>query len=80
MQRHLSDTDVARMGIFKTNIGSLKARRRVISAICNTFEVTSCNVDIEDCDKVLRVVDMPVDERSMIAFVQEQGFECEVLE
>ncbi|WP_298708975.1 hypothetical protein [Chitinophaga sp.] len=80
MQRHLSVTEAARIGIFKTNIGTLKARKRVISAICNTFEVASCNVDIEDCDKVLRVVDMKVDEPSMIRFVQAQGFECEVLE
>src|SRR5688500_16176244 len=76
MQRHLTPT-LARIGIFRTNIGTMHARKRVISAICNTFEVASCNVDIEDCDKVLRVVDMRVDERSIIQFVQQQGFECE---
>lgn len=79
MQRHLT-LNPARIGIFKTNIGTMKARKHIISAICNTFEVSSCNVDIEDCDKVLRVVDMRVDESSMIRFVREQGFECEVLE
>ena len=80
MQRHLSVSVKASIGIFKTNIGTMKARKTIISAICNTFEVTSCNVDIEDCDKVLRVVDMKVDEGSMIRFVREQGFECDVLE
>ncbi len=80
MQRHLSVTEETRIGIFKTNIGTMKARKHIISAICNTFEVTSCNVDIEDCDRVLRVVDMKVGEESMIRFVRDQGFECDVLE
>ncbi|MGX5820440.1 hypothetical protein ACWKWU_19750 [Chitinophaga lutea] len=40
----------------------------------------TCHVDIEDCDKVLRVVDMNVDEPTMIDFVRQQGFHCEVLE
>jgi hypothetical protein len=68
------------IGIFKTNIRTYHERNLIISAICNHFEVSSCNVDIEDCDKVLRVVNMKVDERSIIRFVQERGFHCEVLE
>ncbi|MGN7721100.1 hypothetical protein [Chitinophaga sp. 22620] len=68
------------IGIFKTNIRTYHERNLIISAICSNFEVSSCNVDIEDCDKVLRVVDMKVDEHSIIRFVQEQGFHCEVLE
>ncbi len=68
------------IGIFKTNIRTYHERNLIISAICNHFEVSSCNVDIEDCDKVLRVVDMKVDEHSIIRFVRERGFLCEVLE
>lgn len=68
------------IGIFKTNIGTTRERNLIIDAICNNFDVTSCHVDIEDCDKVLRIVDMKVDEPSIIHFVKQQGFHCEVLE
>ncbi|MBO9150687.1 hypothetical protein ACFOTA_00585 [Chitinophaga sp. GCM10012297] len=75
----VSNTGVM-IGIFKTNIRTYHERNLIVSAICSNFEVSSCNIDIEDCDKVLRVVDMKVDEHSIIRFVQERGFLCEVLE
>lgn len=68
------------IGIFKTNIGTRHERNLIVDAICNNFDVTSCHVDIEDCDKVLRIVDMKVDEHSIISFVKQRGFHCEVLE
>jgi len=52
----------------------------MIRAIHAHFDVTSCYVDIEDCDKVLRITDMEVDEYTMMAFVRNQGFLCEILE
>ena len=70
----------AMIGIFKTNIGTYHERNLIIRAIRNNFDVSSCNVDIEDCDKVLRIVDMKVDEHHIISFVKQQGFQCEVLE
>lgn len=75
-----SFTTTAVIGIFKTNICTFRERNLIVDAICNNFDVSSCHVDIEDCDKVLRVVDMKVDERSIISFVKQQGFHCEVLE
>ncbi len=65
------------IGIFKTNIRTyLRAEPLSSAQFAVNLEVSSCNVDIEDCDKVLRVVDMKVDEHSIIRFVQEQGFHC----
>lgn len=74
------NTSAIMIGIFKTNIGTYRERSLIIDAICNNFDVTSCHVDIEDCDKVLRIVDLKVDEHSIISFVKQQGFHCEVLE
>lgn len=76
----LSLNTMAMIGIFKTNIGTYRERNLIVDAICNNFDVASCHVDIEDCDKVLRIVDLKVDERSIINFVRQQGFYCEVLE
>lgn len=68
------------IGIFKTNITTQEQRQQMIQAIQNNFEVGHCHVDLEDCDKVLRIVDMKVDESAMVHFVQQQGFHCEVME
>ncbi|UYQ93547.1 hypothetical protein MKQ68_00335 [Chitinophaga horti] len=68
------------IGIFKTNIGTPGESHSVLKAIRQHFDVGPCNVDIEDCDKVLRIVDLKVTEAQMIAFVQAQGYQCEILE
>ncbi|MEC5142310.1 hypothetical protein [Chitinophaga sp. 212800010-3] len=68
------------IGIFKTNIHSPEERQYVIRAISDSFPVGSCHVDLDDCDKVLRIADLEVDEDIIIKFVQKQGFECAALE
>lgn len=68
------------IGIFKTNIGNLEERRQMIQAIASSFPVGSCHVDLDDCDKVLRIADLQVAEDIIVEFVQKQGFECAVLE
>jgi hypothetical protein len=68
------------IGIFKTNIATSTERQHMIRAIHAHFDVDTCYVDIEDCDKVLRITDMKVDEYTMMAFVRQQGFLCEILE
>ncbi|WP_145709912.1 hypothetical protein [Chitinophaga japonensis] len=68
------------IGIFRTNIATHEDRQHMISAIQANFEVGTCYVDLEDCDKVLRITEMKVDEYTMIDFVQQQGFLCEILD
>ena len=67
-------------GIFKTNIATPEERHSVLHAIRNQFDVGHCHVDLEDCDKVLRITEMQVAENELISFVIQQGFECTVLE
>lgn len=80
MLHAIDTTPHAMIGIFKTNIATPEDRQKMITAIKAHFDVSSCYVDLEDCDRVLRIVDMKVAEHTMIAFVQQQGFACEVLE
>jgi tRNA G26 N,N-dimethylase Trm1 len=70
------------VGIFKTNIGTDQEKLKVISAIRNEFDVHSCSIDIEDCDKVLRVVaqDTPVASDAIIFLLQSMGFQCDILD
>ncbi|WP_143304992.1 hypothetical protein [Chitinophaga vietnamensis] len=68
------------IGIFKTNIGSQQEREHVIREIASHFPVGPCHVDLDDCDKVLRIADLEVAEETIIDFVKTRGFYCEVLE
>lgn len=52
----------------------------MLRAIQSRFDVGPCHIDLEDCDRVLRIVDMTVDEPTMMDFVRQQGFLCEPLE
>jgi hypothetical protein len=70
------------IGIFKTNINTIQDKNNVIEAISTSFNVTNCSIDIEDCDKVLRVVaqQKPIEATTIIKFVQHMGYQCTVLE
>jgi len=81
LQAILNHTEpYAMIGIFKTNIATHEDRQYMIRAIQHHFDVGSCYVDLEDCDKVLRITGMKVDEYTMMSFVREHGFQCEILE
>jgi hypothetical protein len=73
-------TSFAMIGIFKTNIATQEDRQNILQALRSRFEVGQCNVDLEDCDKVLRITEMKVREYDVIEFVKRQGFYCDVLE
>lgn len=68
------------VGIFRTNINTLQDKIKVIGEIQANFSVVACSVDIEDCDRVLRVVSPQLGEQAIIAFVQRMGFYCDLLD
>lgn len=68
------------IGVFKTNITTSAERQELLSALTASFKVGRCHVDLEDCDRVLRVPDMQVTENLIIDFVKARGFHCEILE
>ncbi len=41
--------------VFKTNIEELSQATRLIALLLNHFPDTKINIDLHDCDKVLRV-------------------------
>lgn len=67
------------VGIFKTNIKTIYDKNKVIHAIVDNFKVTTCSVDIEDCDRVLRIVSQQIGEEAIIAFVNRLGYHCDIL-
>ena len=68
------------VGIFRTNINTLQDKNTVINEITTHFGVVACSVDIEDCDRVLRIVSPQLGEEAVIAFVKRLGFYCDLLD
>lgn len=68
------------IGIFKTNILTQQDKHTVVAAIAGHFSPTACTVDLEDCDKVLRVVCQQLEEEQLISFVRGLGYHCTLLD
>lgn len=68
------------IGIFKTNINTQKEKKLVIRALSGEFSATMCTLDLEDCDKVLRVESPQMEEHQVISFMRNLGYQCAVLD
>jgi hypothetical protein len=64
--------------VFKTNIEPAKAKP-VIKLLAQSFPKYKIDVDLEDCDKVLRIEGEYIDVKMVIAVLKEEGFKCTVL-
>jgi hypothetical protein len=67
--------------IFKTDIKHKDAKKQVLSAIQQKWPSVVATLDLEDIDKVLRVVGAwgPVPTKEIIDLIKTQGFICEIL-
>jgi hypothetical protein len=67
--------------IFKTDIKSRKSERQVLAAIHEQWPGIMATLDLEDQDKVLRVVGAwaPVPTQDIIGLLKANGFMCELL-
>jgi hypothetical protein len=65
--------------IFKTNIKNRKAARQLLSSLSATFPDLKINVDVEDCDKILRVEGQTIAAHKVIDFMIASGYQCEKL-
>ncbi|ATL49421.1 hypothetical protein COR50_20815 [Chitinophaga caeni] len=68
------------VGIYKTNINTKENKRLVIESLSTHFQLDNCSIDMEDIDKVLRVVaTKEFDEGRILSFVKQLGFDCQPL-
>lgn len=67
--------------IFKTNISHKNAGKQVLVSIRQELPGIVATIDMEDNDRVLRVVGAwaPVPVQRIIELVKEHGFTCEIL-
>ncbi|PWV49033.1 hypothetical protein C7475_106279 [Chitinophaga sp. S165] len=70
------------IGIFRTNICTHQDKSFVITALLSHFNIISCTIDTEDCDKVMRVVNgtVAVAEHEIMLFIRHLGFQCDKLD
>ncbi len=66
--------------IFKTNIYSSSEFNPVKNLLSNTYEIQNCTIDLEDSDKVLRVVGEDLQVNEIRDRVSNFGFLCEELD
>lgn len=67
--------------IFKTNIKTPQSANIITGLMHLCFPAISANVDLHDCDSVLRVESATneIDEKLLISFVRNLGFQINTL-
>jgi hypothetical protein len=77
-KRLLLDT-TARVEVFKTNVITPGQAAKLNVLLLQQFPHCRINFDLEDCDKILRMVTRVKITGKVIAFISKQGFTCEEL-
>lgn len=65
--------------VFKTNIESSEEAERIRKLLLDHLPNCQINIDLEDCDKVLRIEGL-VSAAEVIEVIKEHKYYCEVLE
>lgn len=66
--------------VYKTDVTSKRKANRAAEALNNLPSVKQWNFDLEDCDKILRIVSNGLKPGSVESLMQSAGFNCELLE
>lgn len=65
--------------IFKTNINTLREINRISPLLDQLTNNGHWSVDLDDCDKVLRLITNTTSTQEVITYVTDAGFLCEEL-
>lgn len=66
--------------IFKTNISSQEQSLRLQTMLGKLQEIVMSSFDLEDCDRILRIVSTNPDPEIICELFRKQGFKCEIME
>jgi hypothetical protein len=66
--------------IFKTNINSVEQIKNADSFLSTHTKIEKWNIDLDDCDKVLRIETSPHEINDVIQSLAPFNIYCEVLE
>ena len=65
--------------IYKTNINTIEQLKTIDSILSSKKEIKKWNIDIDDCDKVLRIESTSVEIETTIAQLKTNNVYCEEL-
>jgi hypothetical protein len=65
--------------VFKTSVREKDESCVVIEKLQEHFPNYAINFDLEDCDCILRIEHTVVENEKIIALLNSQGYDCEVL-
>jgi hypothetical protein len=65
---------------FKTNVQKKAQSKMLLSILSEAFPSFKINIDLSDCDKVLRVEADNMEALRIMMLLKEYGFKCEVLD
>lgn len=66
--------------VFKTNIEDAVQVRKLSPHLKNIEGILKWNVDLHDCDKVLRIESDNLSAHSVVAILEHAGYHCSELE
>jgi hypothetical protein len=66
--------------VFKTNVQQFTEAQKLVALLRRHFPGTKINIDMDDCDKVLRVEGANLRIEKLMTLVTEKGFLCTVLD
>ncbi len=66
--------------VFKTNVHHRLQAERLVAILQQQFPLCRINIDLQDCDKVLRVEGCNIPQHSIVRAVSAHGYQCVVLE
>jgi hypothetical protein len=66
--------------IFKTNVNSLAQSLHLQLLLQNMQSTAACNFDLDDCDKILRLITTDLQPQQICQVLNREGFYCETLE
>lgn len=68
--------------VFRTNVKTRKDAQQVLQKLAGHFPNYQFNFDLQDCDKILRVISLggKLDASGIVEICTQQHFRCERLE
>jgi hypothetical protein len=66
--------------VFKTNVQEFAQAQQLVAVLRRHFPGSKINIDLDDCDKVLRVEGSNLPVEKVMTLVTEKGFVCTVLD
>ena len=66
--------------VFKTNVSEPAQGQRLVGFLSAAFPSFRINLDLADCDKILRVEGEYMETRTIMMVVKQHGFTCEILD